>query len=270
MMLVVAGAAAVVLVVAAMTRGRRAARWVVGALVAALVGLLVIPGAWALSETSNPVLNATLPQAGPRGGAAGRTFGSAGFDQTASDAQLAAWLKSQRQGERWDLVTASAMNGSSLEAQYGLSVMALGGFLGTDPATTPERFAEQVATGEVRYVLVGGGFGGGFGRFPRRGSPGGGGGGGGFPGAGGFPGGGGGGFPPGGGGGGFPGAGALPGGAGPFGRSAAQTVLGVAQQACPAVTSATAGAGFPAAYSGQILDCAGRADDLLVQSALNG
>ncbi len=286
-MLVVALGGALALVLGALVRSERARRVVGGAIVAAVAGLLIVPGAWALSETTNPVLNATLPQAGPRGGVAGRTFGSIGFDQTGSDAQLASWLHSKRKGEKWDLVTASAMNASSLEAQYGLSIMALGGFLGRDPANTPEHFAEQVATGQVRFVLAGGGGfggggfpGGGFGGFP------GGGGGGGFPGGGaarppsgaGTPGGG---FPSGGSSGGVPNGGRVPNGGFPsggfpgrgpggLGGGTAQSVLRVAEQACTPVTTATAGAGFPAAYDGQLLDCAGKADDLLVASALTG
>ena len=140
-------------------------------LLVALAGLLVVPAAWTLSEAANPTLNATLPQAGPRGGAAGGTFGSLAFGgrSAAADDELAAWLSSQRGSERWDLVTSSAMSASSLEADQGLSVMALGGFSGSDPASTPARFADQVEAGQVRFVLVGGGFpGGGAARRRRR------------------------------------------------------------------------------------------------------
>jgi 4-amino-4-deoxy-L-arabinose transferase-like glycosyltransferase len=227
-----------------------------GALAVSLAGLLVIPGAWTLSETASPTLNATLPQAGPRGGASGRTFGSAGFDETGGDAQLASWLKSERAGERWDLVTTSAMNASSFEAEYGLSVMALGGFLGSDPASSPARFAQQVALGQVRFVLVGGG-GPGGGRFPGGGPASSGA----FPGNGRSP----------NGGRGFPGNGRFPArGGGPaagFGRGAAASIVALAQQYCSPVTPATAGAGFPASYEGQVLDCQGVADQLLVASA---
>ena len=157
------------------------------------------------------------------------------------------------------------MNASSFEAEYGLSVMALGGFLGSDPANTPAHFAEQVALGEVRFVLVGGGGpGGGFpggggggpfpgGAVPRNGGTNGGANGGPFP------------FPRRGGGAGgtFPGGG--PGGG--FGRGTAQSILGLAQQVCTPVTSATAGPAFPASFDGQVLDCAGVADQLLVAAA---
>ena len=248
-LLVVAAAAIVGLVAMAVRPAWR--RYSGAVLVVALAGLLVVPAAWTLSETTNPTLNATLPQAGPRGGAAGGTFGSLAFGgrSVSDDDELAVWLNSQRGSERWDLVTSSAMSASSLEADQGLSVMALGGFSGSDPASTPARFADQVDAGLVRFVLVGGG-------FPGGGLPGG-------PGAG-AGGAGGGAIPPGGG---FPGDGAPAPGAGggrpggPFGGGTASNIIAVAQDVCTPVTSATA-AGFPSAYDGQVLDCQGKGAEL--------
>src|SRR5262249_22304103 len=112
-------------------------RWklVVAGGAVALAGLLAMPAAWAVSETANSTLNATLPQAGPRGGAAGGTFGSAAFgDSTNAEAQLADWLRANSSGERWQLVVSSAMNASTLVATQDISVMALGGFMGSDPS----------------------------------------------------------------------------------------------------------------------------------------
>jgi 4-amino-4-deoxy-L-arabinose transferase-like glycosyltransferase len=42
--------------------------------------------------------------------------------------------------------------------ETGLPVMAIGGFMGTDPILTPERFAALVADHQVRFVLLGGDF----------------------------------------------------------------------------------------------------------------
>jgi 4-amino-4-deoxy-L-arabinose transferase-like glycosyltransferase len=126
-------------------------------------GFLIGPAAWASSEVTTPVLNATLPQAGPRIGLSGTTFGSAAFDP---DAALADFLRAERHGERWDVATTSAMTASGLIAQDDISVMAMGGFLGSDPATSVAKTAELVKKGEVRFFLAGGG-------FPRFGGPGG-------------------------------------------------------------------------------------------------
>lgn len=122
-------------------------------LAVSLAGLLLLPAAWSLSETANASLNASLPQAGPRGGAAGRTFGSAAFDD--GTAGLAQWLEANSDPEaRWQLVTPSSQQGSTLIARYGLSVMALGGFNGRDQAIDVDGFAALVDNGDVRYVLT--------------------------------------------------------------------------------------------------------------------
>ena len=131
-------------------------RWAGVSLLVMIGGFLIAPTAWAWSETTSPVLNATLPQAGPRVGVSGTTFGSAAFDP---DATLAAFLRSEAHGERWDLATTSAFTASGLIAQDDLSVMALGGFLGSDPATSISKVAEQVRSGQIRFFLTGGALG---------------------------------------------------------------------------------------------------------------
>lgn len=147
----------------------RHGRTVLAGLGVGLAALLVSPTAWAVSETANPVLNSTLPQAGPREGTAGSSFGSASSN---GDPELAAWLETHTDGETWALVVGSAQTASGLIADQGVSVIALGGFMGSDPTLTVAEFADLVEFGAVRYVLVsGGGPGGG------RGGPGGAGGG---------------------------------------------------------------------------------------------
>jgi hypothetical protein len=117
-------------------------------------------------------LNTTLPQAGPRQGISGQSFGSSAFDNGTT--QLAAWLQTHRgPNSRWDLVVTSAQNASTLIAAGNLSVLPLGGFSGNDPTITPAQFADLVAKGEVNYVLASGaGPGGPIGGFgqPRGGS----------------------------------------------------------------------------------------------------
>jgi hypothetical protein len=53
------------------------------------------------------------------------------------------------------------MQAGSLELASGESVMAMGGFTGSDPAPSLDQLKAYVASGQLRYVLVGGG--GGFG-----------------------------------------------------------------------------------------------------------
>lgn len=200
--------------------GRRVAGGVSGGLLAA--ALLISPAAWTASEMWNAPLNATLPQAGPRVGMAGSTFGSTAFH---GDASLAAFLRQQRGHATWDVVVANAQTASGLEAEDGLSVMALGGFMGTDPATTVTAFAADVAAGRVRYVLADssaldgtGGFGGGGGFGGRFG--------------------------------------------GGQGGSGGSGVLSAARQVCTPVTTDSTGGSLPQAFSGSLYDCAGKADAL--------
>jgi 4-amino-4-deoxy-L-arabinose transferase-like glycosyltransferase len=151
---------------------RRRGRHLVAALAAGLAALLVTPAAWAVHETTAPPLNATLPQAGPRTGVAGSTFGSASSN---GDPELAAWLRANAGGEEWDLVVASAQTASGLIADENVPVLALGGFMGTDPTTTVTGFADLVDAGRVRFVLTSAGAGpGGRGAFGAGGGNGGG------------------------------------------------------------------------------------------------
>ncbi len=238
-----------------------------------VAALLLIPTGWSVSEAASPSLNTTLPQAGPRGGAAGRTFGSQAFDDGTS--QLAAWLAAHAApDETWQLAVTSAQNASTMIARHGLSVMAMGGFSGADPAMTVSRFASLVQDGEIRYVLANdrGGPGGGFGGAQP---------GGGFPG-GAFPGGGrttvvpGTGVIPRTGGAPGAGAGARPGartpGAAPAAPAAptraaavqpgASGVMSAVQQVCVPVTDST----LPAQYRSALYDCAGRAEALAARA----
>ena len=147
----------------------RRGRTVLAGLGLGLAALLVSPTAWAISETANPVLNSTLPQAGPRAGTAGSSFGSASSN---GDPELAAWLDAHTDGETWALVVGSAQTASGLIADQGVSVMALGGFMGTDQTLSVDEFADLVDAGAVRYVLVsGGGPGGGMGGMGGGSSP---------------------------------------------------------------------------------------------------
>lgn len=128
---------------------------------AVLAILLLTPTVWASSELANPVMNATLPQAGPRRGIANSTFGSS---LSNGDPAFAAWLRDHDTGQRWQLVTATAQQASGLMADQGLSVMAIGGFMGTDPTLSTRSIGQMIDDGDVRYFFVQG-----FQRGPTRG-----------------------------------------------------------------------------------------------------
>jgi 4-amino-4-deoxy-L-arabinose transferase-like glycosyltransferase len=156
---VVALTAVTVIGLAAVAAARRGRRYVAAPLAAGLVVLLLSPAAWAVSETTNRSLDAAPPQGGPRQGGVGGRSGSEAFNPSAGNAALAKFLADHNTGQRWDLAVTSAMSAADLVATDNVSVMALGGFSGSDPAATVASVATMVERGEVRYFLTGNGFG---------------------------------------------------------------------------------------------------------------
>ncbi|MCD2198287.1 glycosyl transferase, partial [Actinomycetospora endophytica] len=80
--------------------------------------------------------------------------------------QLVALLRAA--GTRWAAATTGAMNQAGLQLSSGVPVMPIGGFSGSDPAPTLAQFQQDVATGQIRYFIEGGGPGGGM--FPGMGA----------------------------------------------------------------------------------------------------
>ncbi len=138
-----------------------------------LVIALAAPTAWATSGVRH-AQNGTEPAARPvsgdaggltpnpgagfafpgRGRVAGRGGGVTGF----SAAELA-WLRRRQGGARWIVAVPNARQAAPAIIA-GASVMAMGGFQGTDPAMTPSALADLVQHHELRYVAPSGGFGG--------------------------------------------------------------------------------------------------------------
>jgi 4-amino-4-deoxy-L-arabinose transferase-like glycosyltransferase len=92
----------------------------------------------------------SFPIGGPPGGPEVR-----GIDQA-----LLSYLEENRGGYRFLLATNNEQTAASIILQTGEPVMAMGGFLGSDPILTPEDLARDVANGTVRFFLIGGGPGG--------------------------------------------------------------------------------------------------------------
>jgi hypothetical protein len=109
---------------------------------------------------------------GSRAGAGRAAFGGTGFGSNGSPSaqtlRTVAYLKSHQPGSKYLL----AVQGSTAAGQFvlaGVSVLPMGGFTGSVPFPTPSQLATLVSTGQVRYVLTGGGFGG-FGGRTQSGS----------------------------------------------------------------------------------------------------
>ena len=86
-------------------------------------------------------------------------MGGPGGEQV--DTQLADMLTSA--GTRWAAATMGSQGAATLELRTGTAVMAIGGFIGSDPSPTLEQFQAYVANGEIHYFIAGG-MGGGPGR----------------------------------------------------------------------------------------------------------
>ena len=169
---VVAGVLAAVGLLLPRLLARRAAAVVVAVL--ALVGTVGASTAYAAVTAATPHQGAIV-SAGPdtamggpgggagraeggRGGRADRMRGPGGMEAEQASPQLVALLHGA--GTRWAAATTGAMNQAGLQLASGVPVMPIGGFIGSDPAPTLPQFQQDVAMGQVRYFVVGGGPGG--------------------------------------------------------------------------------------------------------------
>jgi 4-amino-4-deoxy-L-arabinose transferase-like glycosyltransferase len=91
-----------------------------------------------------------------RGGFAG---GGPGGD--AVSATLVRYLEAHQGSAKYLVAASGSMTTAPIIIQTGKAVVTIGGFTGSDPAPTVSRLEQMVASGELRYVLLGGG--GGFG-----------------------------------------------------------------------------------------------------------
>ena len=93
---------------------------------------------------------------GGPGGPGGKPGGS-----SSDNADVQALLKGV--DNRWAAAAIGSMSVSDLELKTGTSLMAIGGFTGSDPSPTLPQFQQYVADGQVRYFLADSGRGGPFG-----------------------------------------------------------------------------------------------------------
>lgn len=132
--------------------------------VLAIAGLTVgLAGTTAYAvETAMHAHTGSIPSSGPTSGAMDAMGG--GFGRTGSDsAELEALLIDT--DNRWAAATVGAQTAGALELGTGQSIMAIGGFTGSDPSPTLAQFEQYVADGQIRYFVASDGRGG-----PRGGS----------------------------------------------------------------------------------------------------
>ncbi|EKS4343492.1 glycosyltransferase family 39 protein [Clostridium sporogenes] len=122
----------------------------------ALMGLLITPLVCSATTIFYPV-SGTFPSAGLSLITNKQKDGFNMDNSNSGNTKLIEFLKSHKTNEKYLLVTSST-NGyaSDIIINTGESVMALGGFFGTDKVITLDEFKKLVSNGEVRYVMVGG------------------------------------------------------------------------------------------------------------------
>jgi 4-amino-4-deoxy-L-arabinose transferase-like glycosyltransferase len=154
-------AAVLVLVGGAFPHGRVVA---LGGGVLALVAVLAGPAAYAIDSATVAYAGGD-PSAGPAAASDGGLFGrrpiaslggAPGATAEAVDLPLVSYLLAHRGSARWIVAAQSANGAASIQLATGAPVMAMGGFSGGDPAPTADELAGYVASGELRYVFVGG------------------------------------------------------------------------------------------------------------------
>ncbi len=129
------------------------------AIVAGMLALLIAPTTWAAITTQQP--GGLIPTAGPTStqtvggmGAFPQGIGALSSDLSRGDPTLEHYLIAH-QGQSCILVaTQSATQAAPIALDTGKTVIAWGGFLGTDPVLTTQKLASMVDSGEVHFFLT--------------------------------------------------------------------------------------------------------------------
>jgi 4-amino-4-deoxy-L-arabinose transferase-like glycosyltransferase len=136
-------------------------------------GVAGAPGGFAGAGVPGGFGGATGGVAGAPGGFAGA--GAPGLSGGTTNSAVLAYLVANRGGATWLVAVGGSGSAAPIQLATGQPVMSMGGFNGSDAAPTLAEFQAYIASGQLRFVLVGGGPGGfGGGGFGGGGAPGGG------------------------------------------------------------------------------------------------
>jgi hypothetical protein len=157
---VACGVAALTLIIARLVprlvRPRRGPGLLKGMVVLGLIGLMLTPFIWSAAPGVQNVVQ-DLPSAGPSGEGG---FGGGGLGNTTTDAALIKYLEVNQGSAKYLVATSSSNSADSIILETNKPVMALGGFIGSDPILTTAQLQVLIKNGTVRYFLLGGGGGG--------------------------------------------------------------------------------------------------------------
>lgn len=129
--------------------GRFSRRATLAVAVTALIAVLAAPAAFSIATASVPHSGA-LPSAGPSAGFGGPP-GLLNAERPGE--ALTAMLIEGSGDYTWVAAAVGSNNAAGYQLSTGLPVMAVGGYNGTDPAPTLERFQELVAQKRIHYFM---------------------------------------------------------------------------------------------------------------------
>ncbi len=143
-----------------MARARKSIGLKAAGTVLGLVALLISPGYWALTPILYGV-SGSMPAAGPptRGSYGGGGFGNMqwfGADSAKGDAALEAYLEKHYKPSpgSYLVATLNATTAAPIILDTGLPVMAMGGFMGSDPAINVQGLERLTKEGKLKYFLI--------------------------------------------------------------------------------------------------------------------
>jgi 4-amino-4-deoxy-L-arabinose transferase-like glycosyltransferase len=145
-------AAAAAIATAALVGLRRWAPYAAAALLAVLV---LAPAAYSTTVWHGPV-NGTFPAAGANNAHSDIPHGR-GRTSTGANAVLLRFLSEHAASMKYQLFAQDSLNAAPL-ILAGERVSALAGYNGSDPALSPQALAQLIATGQARYIELGGAF----------------------------------------------------------------------------------------------------------------
>lgn len=129
--------------------------------VAGIVSLLIAPFAWSITPVLYGSGNAAFPYAGPdlntqlrQSNVPGSMLNLSGRFNV-DTGKLENFLASHRSGEKYVVAVPNANIASPIILDMGQPVITYGGFMGSEKILNAEKLEELVASGQVRYILIG-------------------------------------------------------------------------------------------------------------------
>jgi 4-amino-4-deoxy-L-arabinose transferase-like glycosyltransferase len=128
---------------------RRANTLAAAGVLVGFVALFLSPLTWSVSVV-DARLTGEEPQAGPHAQVEGIPF------DLPADQAIAVFLTEEQGNTRFLMATFGASGAAPYIVETGEPVLAIGGFVGTDPVPTLDDFKELIVAGKLRFVMLGG------------------------------------------------------------------------------------------------------------------